>query len=76
MAPPAHEALKQVNENIRTECPLLGKKVVVTGTSRADMNGMSGVATSFDHARGRYVVALDKQGGKEVAFRPQNLRSR
>ena len=76
---PAHKSLKQINEKIRTECPLLGKKVVITGTSREDLNGKTGVATSFDHAQGRYVVALDKQGGgkaKEMALRPQNLRSR
>ena len=73
---PVHEALKQINEKIRTECPLLGKKVVITGTSRGDLNGKAGVATSFDHARGRYAVVLDKQGGKGIALRPHNLRSR
>ena len=65
-----------INEKIRTECPLLGKQVVITGTSREDLNGKAGVATSFDHARGRYTVALDKQGGREIALRPLNLRSR
>ena len=53
--------------------------MVITGTSREDLNGKTGVATSFDHAQGRYVVALDKQGGdkaKEMALRPLNLRSR
>ena len=66
----------RLNEKIRTECPLLGKKVVIAGTSREDLNGKTGMATSFDHAQGRYVVALDKQGDKEMALRPQNLRSR
>ena len=73
---PAHEALKRINEKIRTECPLLGKKVVITGTSREDLNGKAGVATSFDHARGRYAVALDKQEGRTIALRPLYLRSR
>ena len=66
----------RLNEKIRTECPLLGKRVVITGTSREDLNGKTGVTASFDHARGRYVVALDQQGSREVAFKPQNLRSR
>ena len=74
---PVHEALKQINEKIRTECPLLGKKVVITGTSREDLNGKAGVATSFDHARGRYAVVLDQPGSKGgVALRPQHLRPR
>ena len=64
-----------INEKIRVECRLLGKRVVVTGTSREDLNGKTGVATSFDHARARYMVALEKQGGREVAFKPQNPRS-
>ena len=73
---PVHEALKRINEKIRTECPLLGEKVVITGTSREDVNGKAGVATSFDHARGRYAVVLDKQRGRKVAFRPQHLQPR
>ena len=65
-----------INEKIRTECPLLGKQVVITGTSREDLNGKTGVAASFDHAQGRYVVVyMDKKGGKsEVAFRSKHLR--
>ena len=51
-----------VDEVIRTECPLLGKRVVVAGTSRReDLIGMTGAATFFDHDRGRYVVVLGKQ---------------
>ena len=70
-----------INEKIRTECPLLGKQVVITGTSREDLNGKAGVATSFDHARGRYAVVLDyvldQPGSKgAVALRPQHLRLR
>ena len=74
----SHGALKELNEKIRTECPLLGKSVVITGTSREDLNGKTGVAISFDHARGRYLVGLNKaalQGGKELALKPQHLRS-
>ena len=59
---PYHEALKELNEKIRTECPLLGKQVVITGTSREDLNGKAGVATSFDHVRGRYAVVLYQPG--------------
>ena len=58
----AAEHLKRLDEKIRTECPLLGKRVSITGTSREDLNGRTGVATSFDHAGGRYVVELDSEG--------------
>ena len=67
----AAQGLAKVDEVIRTECPLLGKRVVIAGTSREDLNGMTGAATctSFDHDRGRYVVALVKQqGSEEVAL--------
>ena len=61
----ATEALKQMDQKFRTECPLLGKRIVITGTSREDLNGRAGVATSFDHARGRYVVELDSREGEK-----------
>ena len=43
------------------------KRVQTTGTSREGLDGRAGVATSFDHARGRYVVKLDSPapGGAE-----------
>ena len=74
----AAEGLELINKAykaIQHEYPLLGKRVVITGTSREDLNGKTGVATSFDHARGRYVVEFGKQREKAVAFRPQHLRS-
>ena len=55
----ATEDLNLLDQKIRTECPLLGKRVSITGTSPEDLNGRTGVATSFDHAGGRYVVELD-----------------
>ena len=63
----ATQLLKRLDQNIRTECPLLGQRVVITGTSREDLNGRAGVATSFDHAGGRYVVELDSEGESEPA---------
>ena len=76
----ATESLNLLDQEIRTECPLLGQRVVITGTSREDMNGRAGVATSFDHARGRYVVELDsKEGEKEkeqLKLKPQNLSTK
>ena len=51
----------ELEEKIHAECPLLGNQVVVTCTSRRDLNGKTGAVASFDHARGRYVVVLDKQ---------------
>ena len=70
--------MKELDEKIRTECPLLGKRVSITGTSREDLNGRTGVATSFDHAGGRYVVELDSKGkGKsepaKLRIKPVNL---
>ena len=74
----AAQYLKRLDEKIRTECPLLGKRVSITGTSREDLNGRTGVATSFDHAGGRYVVELDSEGkGKsepaKLRIKPVNL---
>ena len=68
--------LKQLDDKIRTECPLLGKRVIITGTSRADLNGKVGVATDFDHAKGRYVVAWGGKGEKSqvMKIKPVNLR--
>ena len=73
----ATDDLKRIDEKIRTECPLLGKRVVITGTSREDMNGRTGVATSFDHARGRYVVELGDRSREnereKLKLKPGNL---
>ena len=52
------ELLTQLEEKIRAECPLLGKRVMITGTSREDLNGRVGMARSYDEANGRYVVRL------------------
>ena len=64
--------LNQLEEKIRAECPLLGKQVVITGTSREDLNGRTGTAASFDHARRRYVVVLDGEIEK-LKLKPENL---
>ena len=52
----ATKALNLLEEKIRTECPLLGKVVRVAGTGRGDLDGWTGMARSFDEAKGRYVV--------------------
>ena len=70
----ATKYLNRLDENTRTECPLLGKQVVVTGTSRQDLNGRAGAATSFDHSRGRYVV--DLRGDVALAAATQQIRKR
>ena len=69
--PEAIQALKIIEENIRTECPLLGKRVVIIGTSREDLNGKAGVAVSFDHPRGRYVVSIKELS---IKLKPENVR--
>ena len=70
------EFLQELDGKIRTECPLLGKRVIITGTSRDDLNGKVGVATDFDHAKGRYVVAWGGNGEKSqvMKIKPTNLR--
>ena len=59
--------------------PLMDKRVVIHGTSRADMNGKRGVATDFhpmggptDRTADRYTVKLDN--GEEYMLRPERLR--
>ena len=57
----------------------MDKRVVIHGTSRADMNGKCGVATDFhpmdwnDPTTWRYTVRLDS--GEEIKLRPERLRS-
>ena len=83
---PTTDLLKRLEETIRTDCPLLGKRVRITGTSRGDLNGRVGVARSFDEAKGRYVVRLrgvaktgDTLTGEpavqEIKVKPENLKS-
>ena len=57
----------------------MDKRVVIHGTSRADMNGKCGVATDFhrmdpkDRTTWRYTVKLDS--GEEYKLRPERLRA-
>ena len=56
--PQATDRLTRLEKKIRAECPLLDKQVMITGTSREDLNGRVGMARSYDEANGRYVVRL------------------
>ena len=38
--------------------PFVGRRVEITGTSRADLNGKRGTAISFDTDKGRYRVRV------------------
>ena len=74
----ATKLLNWLEEATRTECPLIGKRVRITGTSRGDLNGRVGVARSFDEVKGRYVVELDREGDGEASkehleIKPGNL---
>ena len=80
--PKATKYLTRLEEKIRAKCPLLGKRVMITGTSREDLNGRVGVARSFDETKGRYVVRLPCRGAgeaesamQEVKVKPVNLKS-
>ena len=64
----APQYLKDLDEEIRTECSLLATRVVITGTSREDLNGRAGVAATFEYARGRYVVELDSSENQTLPF--------
>ena len=72
--PAATANLNQTDKKICTECPLLGKRVVITGTSREDLNGRAGVATSFDHDHDRYLVELDGDAGEKEAQEKLKLK--
>ena len=58
----------------------MDKRVMIHGTSRADMNGKCGLATDFhpmgglnDRSADRYTVKLDS--GEEYKLRPERLRA-
>ena len=57
----------------------MDKRVMIHGTTRADMNGRCGVATDFhpmdnkDHTTWRYTVKLDS--GEVCMLRPGRLRA-
>ena len=74
--PQAADDVKRIDEKIRAEIirklsPLVGKRVVITGTSREDLNGRAGLARSFDQSKARYVVRLED--GLELKVKPANL---
>ena len=48
----------------------MGRRVEITGTSRADLNGKRGTAISFDTDKGRYRVRVR---GSDMYLKPSNL---
>ena len=48
----------------------MGRRVEITGTSRADLNGRRGTAVSFDTDKGRYRVRVR---GSDMYLKPSNL---
>ena len=57
---------------IKRDFPLLGQRVVFVGLTRADLNGVRGIATNF--CDGRYVVQRDGHEGRLVRVKPSNLK--
>ena len=51
--------------------PYVGKRVVVDGLSREELNGKKGLAVSFDDDKGRYNVKLDS--GATIALKPSTV---
>ena len=75
----------EVGDDLTTKwaASLVGKTVVLSGLSRDDLNGRTGRAISWDAAKGRVGVELERKGepaGKvgrkkdAVAVKPTNLR--
>ena len=53
--------------------PLVGRRVRIHGLSgRPELNGLSGTATSYLSAKGRYAVAV--AGHDSVLLKPSNLQ--
>ena len=50
--------------------PFVGRRVEITGTSRADLNGKRGTAINFDTDKGRYRVRVR---GSDMYLKPSNL---
>mmetsp|Transcript_27250 Transcript_27250/g.49685 ORF Transcript_27250/g.49685 Transcript_27250/m.49685 type:complete len:877 (+) Transcript_27250:58-2688(+) len=50
-----------------------GERLVIHGTSREDLNGLSGEAGAYDAKADRLVVTLGD--GRQMRFRPANLRA-
>ena len=55
------------------EAPLIGKRIVISGTSRKDMNGKDGVAVAFNPESGRYAIRLGDSLEPSLSLRPVNL---
>ena len=62
----ATKCLTSLEEKIRTECPLLGKQVVIVRKKYKELYSKAGFAACFDRARNRYVVVMDKRTGTEA----------
>ena len=67
--------VKPVNLREDTDGVLCGKHVVVQNTTRKELNGSIGIATSFQNDSGRYAVQVEGQA-KLLALKPENLEVR
>jgi len=60
----------------RQELPLLGRRVVLSGLTKEELNGRCGIVKTFSEESGRYAVALDAAVESEavtVALKPVKL---
>ena len=55
----------------RSGDPLIGKTVVIVGTSREELNGQHALVESFDKAKGRYGCLV---GGQTVGLKCENFQ--
>ena len=68
--------VKPVNLREDTDGVLCGKHVVVQNTTRKELNGSIGIATSFQNDTGRYTVQVEGHQAKLLALKPENLEVR
>mmetsp|Transcript_103478 Transcript_103478/g.301916 ORF Transcript_103478/g.301916 Transcript_103478/m.301916 type:complete len:504 (+) Transcript_103478:121-1632(+) len=62
-------ALKPVN--LKETEPFTGRRVVVRGTTREELNGSVGTALGYNQSSGRYNVRIDR--GPTIALKPEHL---
>lgn len=50
----------------------VGTKVRISGLSKSELNGRTGVVQSYDASTARYVVQLDEPASKQIAIKQAN----
>lgn len=72
MQPAAEAALTVSDRKNAFDAPLVGKRVVVGGTNKKEINGLGGRVLRFDASTARYVIKLDN--GRTFQLKTGNLK--